>query len=542
MLALRSRNRQTGAEGCRDGATIVQHYARSANPPPSALPRQRPPSTLSVLLVLSLIALIAAGAAASAASLGANKFDLMLDYVAPSPPAGANPEGYRRVRRAMARKAIADARDAGLAFFRVAVTGYSPSEFNAKQHDLTLWQSDPPRFWASLDAMFDDLDAAGIRLVPSFVWNITQFPALGNDTVATFVRDPNAASRRLLAQFIRDFTSRYKERQTILFYEMGNEMNLLADLDERKRNCRREPCVWGNFTTADMNEFARDTVGLIKSSDPSRPVTSGYSLPRPGAMHLERRSEFAAGGPDWTPDTAAEFDRYLVATNEPFDVISIHVYPDDQTRPSVQALGEHFDPVTQAAKTARSAGKPLFIGEFGDPGGATPFMAHLMDDIVRDRVDYAAIWVWEFYQTSTYETRNTPPTVFDVEPGYTDDVIGMLLQTEKRLGNDLAPSKASAPRVVLTWPLPCADIERQVDLAAVASDGAKAVKQVDFLIDGQPLVTVAAPPYRVPFDPVGRGPRSAEIEARAIAASGATAAFSSNVRLNGDKSRCQPTD
>jgi hypothetical protein len=177
------------------------------------LPRHRINSP-GVLLLLSLIALIAAGAAASAAALGANKFDLMLDYLAPSPPAGANPEGYRRVRRAMAGKAIADARDTGLAFFRVAITGYSPTEFNAKQHDMTVWQNDPSRFWTALDAMFDDLDTAGIRLVPSFVWNIAQFPALGNDNVATFVREPNTASRRLLVQFIRDFIARYKARRT----------------------------------------------------------------------------------------------------------------------------------------------------------------------------------------------------------------------------------------------------------------------------------------------------------------------------------------
>ena len=98
------------------------------------------------LLGLWQMALVAASPAAAAA-LGANKFDLMLDYVAPSPPAGADPEGYRRVRQAMAQKAIADARDAVLAFFRVAVTGYSPVEFNSKQHDLTLWQTDPSRFW-----------------------------------------------------------------------------------------------------------------------------------------------------------------------------------------------------------------------------------------------------------------------------------------------------------------------------------------------------------------------------------------------------------
>ncbi len=501
-------------------------------------PLSRGMNPLRGLLLLALIASIAAGATASATSLGANKFDLMLDYVTPSPPAGANPEGYRRVRQAMARKAIADAHDAGLAFFRVAVTGYSPSEFNAKQHDLTLWQSDPPRFWAALDAMFDDLDAAGIRLVPSFVWNVTQFPALGNDTVATFVRDPNAASRRLLAQFIRDFIARYKERRTILFYEMGNEMNLAADLDAHK-SCQREPCIWENFTTADMTRFARETVALIKSSDASRGITSGYSLPRPGATHLERRPQFAAGGPDWTPDTAGEFARYLIATDEPFDIISIHVYPEDQTRPSERAAGAHFDPIAEAAKVARSAGKPLFIGEFGDPGGATPFMGHVLDEIVRERVDFSAIWVWEFYQTSTYETRNTDATRADVEPGYTDELIRLLMETGRRMGAGPPLSESTAPRVVLTWPLPCAAIDQPTDLAAIASDGVKAVKQVDFLIEGQPVASVTAPPYRVRFDPAGRASRHADVEARAIADLGAATAVHSTIRLNGDKGECQ---
>src|SRR6266496_3156680 len=130
-----------------------------------------------------------------------------------------------------------------------------------------------------------------------------------------------------------------------------------------------------------MNEFARQMVGLFKSLDPARRVTSGYSLPRPAAAHLERRPEFATGGPDWTADTAAEFDRNLRATNEPFDIISIHVYPDDQTRPSVRAPGEHFDLVVAAAETARSAAKSLFIGEFGDTAGATPFMVQLFDKV-----------------------------------------------------------------------------------------------------------------------------------------------------------------
>src|SRR5260370_11343900 len=200
---------------------------------------------LAGALVIGWQAFCLSASPAAATLLGANKSDLMLDYVAPSPPAGADPDGYRRVRRAMAKKSIEDARDAGLGFFRVAVTGYGPTEFDNQVNDLALWQNDPPRFWAALDAMVDDLDAAGIRLVPSFVWNITQFPAPGHATLAPFLHNPDAASRRLLGQFLRDFIGRYKARQTILFYELGNEMNLLADLAEHNRNYQREPCVLG---------------------------------------------------------------------------------------------------------------------------------------------------------------------------------------------------------------------------------------------------------------------------------------------------------
>lgn len=469
--------------------------------------------------------------------LGANKFDLMLDYVAPRPPAGVDPEGYRRVRRAMGQKAIADARDAGLTFLRAAITGFGPVELNSRnQNDLVVWQTDPARFWAALDAMFADLDTAGVRLVPSFVWNLRQFPALANDNIATFIRDQNSASRRLLGQFLRDFITRYKGRPTILFYEMGNELNLGADIDMHKQ-CRTEPCVWGNFSTAEMDRFARDIAGLIKSLDPSRPVASGYSIPRGSASHLERRPQFSSAGPDWTADTVQEFDHNLLTIHQPFDVISIHVYPQDAARSNGPTSGQGFDPIDEAANAARSAGKRLFIGEFGDRANSPSFMAHVLDDIVRDRVDFAAIWVWEFYQQSTF----TAVPAFNIEPGYTDNVIDLLAQTAKRLGTSPAPSRQSAPRVVLTWPLPCADISRPIDLAAVASDRAKPVNRVEFLIDGQPLGSAAAPPYRTAFNPAGRGSRLAELGARAVSAAGAAATFQAKVRLNGASGPCAVT-
>src|SRR6266542_1592681 len=466
----------------------------------------------TILAVFCSALVVSAGLnSAFGGELGANKFDLLLQYLDHSPAAaGRAAAGEHYIKQAIADKAIADAHDAGLAFLRVAVTGYAPSEPGGGNNDLALWQHDPPAFWVSADRMFDALDRAGLRLVPSFVWNPAQFPALAHETLATLIRDPDSASRRLLARFIGDFIEHYKSRKTILFYELTNELNLYADVDQRKK-CRAEPCAWDNFTTAELNEFSRDLVRLIKSRDPSRPVTSGYSLPRPAAMHLTRRPQFGASGPDWTPDTREEMARYLIATHQPFDIVSVHLYPKREDNRFGLPQNQQYRLVADASAAAKSAGKPLFIGEFGDTAGATPFMAHVLDEIVRHHVAYAAIWVWEYYQTSTYQTRNTEPTRYDVEPGYSDDVIALLMQAERRLGH-MPPLKAPGepPRVVLTWPLPCAAVDRPFEVAAVASDGATAVKSVEFLVNGKALGSVSAPPYKTRFDPAGQGSRTAD--------------------------------
>ena len=89
-----------------------------------------------------------------AAELGANKSDLSSQYL-PHSEAGSNIAGDHYIRRLMAKKAIADARDAGFSFLRVAVTGYFPTIFGDKKNDLALWISQPDAFWADMDVRWD---------------------------------------------------------------------------------------------------------------------------------------------------------------------------------------------------------------------------------------------------------------------------------------------------------------------------------------------------------------------------------------------------
>lgn len=493
--------------------------------------------TLSPIIILFMISPVIRTflSPVAAGELGANKFDLAGQYTAPAPD-GVDDAGYRLVRQAMAEKAIADARDAGLKFLRVGVTGYFPVNIGDKRNALAQWQSDPAAYWAGMDRMFDDLDRAGVRLVPSFLWQAGQFAALGKDSLETFVSDPKSPSRGLFTRYLGDFIGRYGKRRTILFYELGNEMNLLADLDLHGRcpKDRPPPCVWNHFSTAEMNAFARDVVGQIKSLDPSRQVDSGYAIPRPAAAHLVRHPAYAPGGPDWTPDTPAEFRDNLFSVNQSFDVISVHIYPGKENVRFGRTPGEEYKLVDDSEAAARQARKPLFIGEFGDEHGATPFMTHMFDEIARQQVAYAAVWAWEFYQTSTYRTHDTSATRFSIEPGYFDDVIPLLIKTEGRLG-DAPPARAptAVPRVVLTWPLPCAAIDRPIEFSAVASDGVEGVKSVEFLVDGKPVATVPAPPYAATFDPGGLPAGSVTITARATGQTGRIAAFSSRVDVNG---------
>ena len=250
------------------------------------------------LLTILLFQIDASCTASAKAILGANKFDLLQQYEGYSDFSDRS-AAYRHVTMAMARKAILDARDAGIAFLRVSVAGYGGTDPVAARRDmLVLWQSDPATYWLRVDRMFDDLDNVEMRLIPTLLWNYAQFPALVGETTAEFIANPASKGRQLAVRYISEFVNRYKKRKTILFYELTNEFNLEADLDVHRRclDHRHDPdaCVSiANFTTAELDGFAHDMVVLLRRLNSERQVSSGYSLPQPWAYHMRLQ-------PEWT--------------------------------------------------------------------------------------------------------------------------------------------------------------------------------------------------------------------------------------------------
>lgn len=438
---------------------------------------------------------------ASAAIMGGNKFELLQQYEGFASGADGSPS-YQDMETAMARKSIEDGASIGLKFFRVAVAGWGGfDQRTAKQDMLHEWMDHPEKYWSRIDMMFNDLDAANVKIIPNFIWNIAQFPALADESVSDMIKNPKSKSRELSKQYIMDFILRYRNRNSILFYDLTNEANMLADLDMVAR-CRQgktagyPSCsVWrGNFSTDDLIEFSRDMVGFVKAIDSARPVSSGYSLPRDSAAHLRLRPEGGPKGSDWSPDTEEEFVRYIKDTHKYFDIVSVHLYPSGikERFPSSGNSLQHF--LTQTVgEISGENGKPVFIGEFGIEEPA--FRKTFLESLGQSKVAFAAFWTWQFAPMMK-ELR--PPVTL---PAESLDLAGPqdALDDIVNLGR-LSVRNDSTPRIVLTWPLPCAKISGKIEMNAIATTGAFNVPSVEFLLNDHVLGAVDKPPFSLIAD------------------------------------------
>jgi hypothetical protein len=433
----------------------------------------------------------------------------------------------------MARKAIADASEAGVTYFRISATGYAPAAHGEKG-DLDLWLNAPASYWELYDQMMSDLQNRGMRIIPTFVWNVSQLPAITGETVPDLLRDPASRSYLLLVKFVTEFIERYRGHRALLFYELTNELNRGADLDLLDR-CQRKKSPrlcgpTGNYTTADVINFTTRLAALIRGLDSSRPISSGFSAPRPAAQRLRTTPEWTSGKTDWRPDSREEFEKYLEETHRPVDIISVHLY-DKGARRRFGPTDE-VDFLNAIDQAARRIGKPLFVGEFGDPGapdaGPGSFTERMLDRIVALKVPYSAVWIWQFYQRNPYTVYDNKHNRFSLEPGYTDPLIKKITAANKALGASV-PSKADpdkvAPHVVLTWPLECTPVPDGQTLYAVASDNSGAVERVEFWLGDRKIGVDSTPPYEEKLTLGGLAGGEQEIVAKAFDPNGNSAQY-----------------
>ena len=91
-----------------------------------------------------------------------------------------------------------------------------------------------------------------------------------NETANDAVRNTSSVAYRLTMEYFDQITTRYKNRTQVLFWELGNELNLMANLPPPwcgpTQTTGIEPC----FNTTDMVAYTAALVDKIRSNDPDR--------------------------------------------------------------------------------------------------------------------------------------------------------------------------------------------------------------------------------------------------------------------------------
>ena len=235
------------------------------------------------------------------------------------------------------RASMARAKALGFDVLRFGASGFWPRDQALFNNATTR-----PQFLAALDSVFDDAKALGVQLVPSLQWNSWVFADLCHESLgADMMREPTSCSHRGVHEFVSTVVARYSGPRSpyhdvVYAWELGNELNLLVDLDHTNETILCSPALGtparrtaaDNFTTADMVTFQQAVAGWVrKAALPQRVlISSGHAVPRSAAHHLAR--SYHAPQRDWTNDTEAELQAVLQLGHTGLDLMSLHVYPN----------------------------------------------------------------------------------------------------------------------------------------------------------------------------------------------------------------------
>ena len=249
---------------------------------------------------------------------------------------------------------------------------------------MSFWVTNETAYWAEFDAVMDEIERyPGLHVIlsigySSWWWTANQaFAAQGvNETLNDFILNPSSVGRGLANKYFTQIVTRYAKRDCVLLWELGNELNLQVDLPPPKCGDPTAKC----FGIAAMTKFTAEVVGIIRSIDPRRPISSGMGSPLPCAWHLSRcdyktnTCPPGATGGIWGIDSKEQWLEALAEHQAGVDYWSIHLY---NTHKAVdhgcyfkeagtnETCAPLTDVIAAASTAASSAGRGLYLGEYG---------------------------------------------------------------------------------------------------------------------------------------------------------------------------------
>jgi len=349
-------------------------------------------------------------------------------------------------------KALRELKSLGFRTIRIFAVPWSGREFF----------EDPIRrtaYFKALDKTYELCDRNGMRVYAcigcggfSEIPNHARKVDAGKEHLRELVANPESASRKLLYEYLDAMLARYKDRKTIVMWDISNELTNCADIMPGTRISRDQRMP----TLKELAGFYNEVTAFIKQRDPLRLVTNGGSHLRESAWNL-----YCGNG--WKADTVAEhLQAYqLIFGDTAIDVMDIHYYAVPTDGYLIQD-GNGF-PVLLNLKSymeiARKIGKPMILGEYGalphgdNPDGenagkrlrpgwfesfeekelASRWVQKAVDDLVDARVP---ITYWWCYQSDRKVEQNQPGR-FDVSLDLNPEIVKVIADGNRRLQEKL---------------------------------------------------------------------------------------------------------
>ncbi len=284
------------------------------------------------------------------------------------------------------------------------------------------------RLFAHTDLMYDLCDKYGIRVIPCLGLMDREFLdgqyvegagwVSGTETYYDLITDPASRSRAWVYEFIDLYINRYKDRDTILMWEIQNEGNLGADVASG---------VDATYSILQLGAYYADVTARIKTADPSRLVTGGDSLLRSAQWHLFTGVMAGMEFHDWNIDKDYERLNALYMINHGVDVVSVHGYSVGYKNGSGHAyylvqMGNRYPQKVITWKLlmdeARRIGMPLYNGECGgmvDPFGKEFSADNVSPEAAEARVRYLETLVDAGVQLTHWWTFNSDRVDFGMD-------------------------------------------------------------------------------------------------------------------------------
>ena len=294
-----------------------------------------------------------------------NKFDIAAQILINYFPDNFKDFNTGEDQRANAERALKELSDNG--FTSIRFFSYVDS------YDMIHDPVESEKYWKGLDELYDLFDKYGIKVVPSLSLGSSLMTAceyveglgyvsVGEDRI-DLITNPESKSRAVQKAYIETYINRYKDRDTVLMWEINNEMNLDMDIGQAIGKV--------TYSAYQLSEFYAWCTAIINECDPDRLVTSGDSVQRNSNYNLLAGVMAGRETSDWTTDTYAQrlYMNYLINGLGGMDATSVHAYGESTENIHI-AESRLKTTATRMSMSimmdeARAIGQPLYVGEAG---------------------------------------------------------------------------------------------------------------------------------------------------------------------------------